>query len=216
MQEKIYSCIDCGVSSCSTRDGKNPPFCLTTPLTDAELAQLAALYQQEQERRISLAAAEVEAEHYCAYTRVEETIAFAKKMGMEKIGIAACVGLKEEARIFAQILRLNGFEAFGAVCKVGSMEKTAAFGFTPPSACPVGNVMCNPILQAKLMNEAKVDFAVVMGLCCGHDTLFYQYAEVPVTTLIVKDRVLGHNPVQALYQARAYYRKKLMEQPIEP
>ena len=34
-------------------------------------------------------------------------------------------------------------------------------------------------------------------------------AEAPVTTLIVKDRVLGHNPVAALYQADAYYRKLL-------
>lgn len=216
MLNQTYSCIDCGVSSCSTRDGKNPPFCLTTPLTEDELTQLATLYQQEENRKFSLAAAEVEAEHYCAYTRVEETIAFAKKMGFRKIGIAACIGLKEEARIFAQILRQNGFEAYGAICKVGSMEKTATFGFSPMPGCPVGNVMCNPILQAKLLNDAKVDFAVVMGLCCGHDTLFYQYAEVPVTTLVVKDRVLGHNPVQALYQARAYYRKRLMEQPIQP
>ena len=69
--------------------------------------------------------------------------------------------------------------------------------------------MCNPILQAKLLAKEKVDLNVVVGLCCGHDTLFYKYAKGPVTTLIVKDRVLGHNPVQALYQSRAYYRRLL-------
>lgn len=71
--------------------------------------------------------------------------------------------------------------------------------------------MCNPILQAMILNEAKTDLNVVIGLCVGHDSLFYKYAEGITTTLVTKDRVLGHNPVAALYQADTYYRKKLME-----
>lgn len=73
--------------------------------------------------------------------------------------------------------------------------------------------MCNPILQAKLLNKEKVDLNIIMGLCCGHDSLFIKYAKGLTTTLVVKDRVLGNNPVQALYQARAYY-KRLLEKPI--
>ena len=42
-----------------------------------------------------------------------------------------------------------------------------------------------------------------------HDSLFYKYSKAPTTTLIVKDRVLGHNPVAALYQADGYYKEKL-------
>ena len=46
-----------------------------------------------------------------------------------------------------------------------------------------------------------------MGLCIGHDTLFLKYSAVPTTVLVVKDRVLGHNPVQALYMANTIYSK---------
>lgn len=68
--------------------------------------------------------------------------------------------------------------------------------------------MCNPILQARLLNEAKTDLNVVIGLCVGHDSLFYRYSEAYVTTLVTKDRVTGHNPAAALYTARSYYKKK--------
>ena len=71
--------------------------------------------------------------------------------------------------------------------------------------------MCNPILQAKLLNEAGTDLNVVMGLCVGHDSLFYKYSDALVTTLVTKDRVLGHNPVAALYQANAYYKRLLQD-----
>ena len=46
-----------------------------------------------------------------------------------------------------------------------------------------------------------------MGLCVGHDSLFYKYAEGVVTTLITKDRVTGHNPAVVLYQLDSYYSK---------
>ena len=51
------------------------------------------------------------------------------------------------------------------------------------------------------------------GLCVGHDSLFYKYAEALTTTLITKDRVLGHNPAVALYQTASYY-KRLLEKPV--
>lgn len=44
-----------------------------------------------------------------------------------------------------------------------------------------------------------------MGLCVGHDSLFYKHAKAVTTTLVVKDRVLVHNPVMALYTAEGYY-----------
>ena len=71
----------------------------------------------------------------------------------------------------------------------------------------VGVNMCNPVLQAKLLNKAKTDLNVVVGLCVGHDSLFYKYSEALTTTAVTKDRVLGHNPVAALYTADSYYSK---------
>jgi uncharacterized metal-binding protein len=67
--------------------------------------------------------------------------------------------------------------------------------------------MCNPILQARLLNRAKTDLNVVIGLCVGHDSLFYRYSEAYVTTLVTKDRVTGHNPAAALYTSHSYYKK---------
>ena len=61
----------------------------------------------------------------------------------------------------------------------------------------------------KMLNKAKTDLNVVVGLCVGHDSLFYKYAEGLCTTLITKDRVLGHNPAAALYQVNSYYKRLL-------
>jgi uncharacterized metal-binding protein len=45
--------------------------------------------------------------------------------------------------------------------------------------------------------------------------LFIKYSAAPVTTLIVKDRVLCHNPVAALYNSKTYY-KRLLEPEEKP
>lgn len=97
-------------------------------------------------------------------------------------------------------------------CKVGSVDKTD-IGLDPKYTCKTGPVMCNPILQAKLLNKAGTQLNVVVGLCVGHDSLFYKYSKALATTLVTKDRVLAHNPVGALYQTRAYY-KRLLQQPL--
>lgn len=147
----------------------------------------------------------VEYENYCKHTRVEEIMDFAKKINAKKIGIATCVGLLKESRILADILRRHGFDVYGVACKAGTQKKTSV-GI--PECCEgVGVNMCNPILQAKLLNKAKTDLNVVVGLCVGHDSLFYKYSEALTTTAVTKDRVLGHNPVAALYTADSYYSK---------
>jgi uncharacterized metal-binding protein len=47
----------------------------------------------------------------------------------------------------------------------------------------------------------------VVGLCVGHDSLFFRHSVAPVTVLVAKDRVTGHNPVAALYTSHSYYRR---------
>ena len=37
----------------------------------------------------------------------------------------------------------------------------------------------------------------------------YKYSDALCTTLVTKDRVLGHNPAAALYQINSYYSKLL-------
>ena len=207
-----YSCVDCGVTNCNKMDKQYPEFCLTTAMDGEFLGDVIRLYDEEENKKVTLAAAGVESDYYCQMCRVEETIEFAKRIGAKKIGIATCVGLIEESRIFARILKLNGFDVYGVACKVGSVDKTD-IGLDPKYTCKTGPVMCNPILQAKLLDKAGTQLNVVVGLCVGHDSLFYKYSKALATTLVTKDRVLAHNPVGALYQTRAYY-KRLLQQPL--
>lgn len=201
------SCIDCMVGLCDEGKGNFPEFCRTTHLDGELLAEALAEYGAEENHRVAIAAADVEAEGYGIYPRAQEIVEFAKKLGCRKIGIATCVGLLREARAFARLLRHHGFEVTGVACKVGSTPKSA-IGISDED-CGVGEFICNPILQAKILNEENVDLKVVIGLCVGHDSLFYKYADGIVTTLVTKDRVTGHNPCAVLYQLDSYYSKLL-------
>lgn len=207
MENNVHSCIDCAVTNCNLQDKAYPDFCLTTHMNEEVLADAMKLYEEDENRRSMIAAGEIEHDFYGQFTRVEEIMAYARKMGFQKIGIATCVGLIAESRTLASILRYNGFEVYGIACKAG-VQKKVDVGI--PERCnSIGPNMCNPILQAKLLNEAKTELNVVMGLCVGHDSLFYKYSDALVTTLVAKDRVTGHNPVAALYGANFYFKKRM-------
>lgn len=208
-----FSCVDCHVQKCERRsDGEAagfPQFCVTPEIRGEKRDALLALYREPENAQIMKAAAEVEFEGYGQLTRVQEIMEFAHKIHARRIGIATCVGLIHESQIFAEILRRHDFEVYGIACKVGQIPKTEV-GI--PKACEaVGATMCDPILQAQQLNEAGTQLNVVVGLCVGHDSLFYKYAQAPTTTLITKDRVLGHNPAAALYTAKTYYHSKLLK-----
>ena len=123
--KQCLSCVDCGVMNCSKRTGQYPEFCPTAALTQEEIDEVTNIYLKSRiNKKVAVAAAEIEGEFYGRYTRVEEIIEFAKRIGAKKIGIATCIGLLEESRVFAKILRLNGFEVYGVSCKSGSVNKT--------------------------------------------------------------------------------------------
>lgn len=205
MADCTHSCVDCATLKCGTLEGSYPEFCLTTHTDEEVLDEAMACYEDDATRQVMLAAAEVEYEYYGKYTRVEEIAEFARLMGAKKLGIATCVGLLKESRILANLLRKKGFEVFGIACKTGTQKKTS-LGI--PEKCEaVGVNICNPILQAKLLNKAGTDLNIVVGLCVGHDSLFYKHSDALVTTAIVKDRVLGHNPAVALYTIDSFYKR---------
>lgn len=205
-EEIKHSCTDCGTQNCKFKDRTYPDFCPTSNLDDADLQWALERYDEGRNHDIMVASAEVEFEGYCQWTRVQEIMEFARKIGAKRIGIANCIGLINEARTFARILRANGFEPYAIICKVAGKEKSS-IGI--PKQCEeIGAAMCNPILQARLLNQASTDLNVVIGLCVGHDSLFYKYSDAYVTTLVTKDRVTGNNPAAALYTAGSYYKKK--------
>lgn len=201
-----HSCVDCGTQNCKYKDRTYPEFCPTANLKESDRQWALERYEDNNNKAIMIASAEVEYEGYCKWTRVQEIMEFARKIGAKRIGIANCIGLINEARIFAKILRANGFEPLSVICKVAGQRKTSV-GI--PAECEsIGAAMCNPILQARLLNEAHTDLNVVIGLCVGHDSLFYKYSDAYTTTLVTKDRVTGNNPAAALYTANSYYHKK--------
>ena len=135
---------------------------------------------------------------------------FAHQLGYGTLGIASCVGLKREAAILESVLRENGFSVVSAICKTGGVPKEH-MGLRDNEKVIYGRFepMCNPVAQAMLLDAAGSQFNIVTGLCVGHDSIFYRTSRAPVTTLVAKDRVLGHNPVAALYNHQSYYKNKL-------
>lgn len=143
-----------------------------------------------------------------AKTRLQELIEFSRRMGYKRLGMAFCGGLSGEAAVLAGILEKQGFEVVSVTCKVGGVPKET-IGVKDEEKIYVGQFepMCNPISQARILNAAKTDFNIMLGLCIGHDALFLKNIEGLTTVFAVKDRVTGHNPVAALYTSRSYYQR---------
>ena len=131
-------------------------------------------------------------------------------MGYQKLGVAFCVGLMNEAKILIPILENKGFNVISVCCKTGGIAKEE-LGVKDEEKIHPGTYepMCNPIAQAEILNKEKTDFNIIMGLCVGHDALFLKHVQALTTVFVVKDRLLAHNPVAALYQSSAYYRRLL-------
>jgi len=141
-------------------------------------------------------------------TRIVEICEFAKKMGYKRLGLAFCVGLAKEAAVVGEILIHNDFEVVSAVCKVGRVLKDEIGLMNEEKIMPgIDEAMCNPVLQARIFNDEKTEFNILLGLCVGHDSLLFKHADAYTTVLAVKDRVTGHNPLAAIYLSHSYYMK---------
>lgn len=210
----MVKCTDCGVFAC--RRGEldklqTKGFCPMQTHKEAQ-AEARKRYEDPEIRKVSQVSARVEAIGYCEWTRVQETMEFATRMGFQKLGIAYCIGLRREAKTLADIYTENGFEVVSVCCKSGSIPKEE-IGLRDDEKVRPGEdeQLCNPIGQAMVMNAEGTDLNVIVGLCVGHDSLFIKHSKALVTCLVAKDRVLAHNPVGALYNANSYYRKKLFK-----
>jgi len=159
-------------------------------------------------RALASAAARTEAAGYCKETRLQEVMGFARRLGTNRLGIAHCVGLIHEAHLVQEILEANQFEVLSVCCKVGSIPKEE-IGLEETEKIRPGQyeALCNPVGQARLLNKANTGLNIALGLCVGHDSLFFQHSIAPVTVLVAKDRVTGHNPVAAIYTSHSYYRR---------
>jgi len=204
------SCANCGTLNCYRREQTFPDFCLTKANRKLTAESKKIYTDGSPDANIARAAAEIEGEYYGRLTRVEEIVKFAEKIGAKKIGLATCIGLMAETRIFAKILKGAGLTPKAVICKVGAIDKTEIGIPEELKVCPERQEsICNPAMQAELFNRWGADLNVVIGLCVGHDTIFIRHSKAPVTYLIVKDRVLAHNPAGALYASNFYYQRLL-------
>ena len=208
----MVKCTNCGKLSCYKGELDDLPSQDFCPMVSHEdtLSRARERYKDSQIRKVSQESARVEATGYCEWSRVQETMEFANRMGITKLGIAYCVGLRREAATLAKIYTANGFEVTSVCCKTGSIPKEE-IGLRDDEKIRPGTYesVCNPVGQAMIMNEEKTGLNVIVGLCVGHDSLFIKHSDALVTCLVAKDRVLAHNPVGALYTSESYYNKKL-------
>ncbi len=233
-QKVSRSCADCSSAfakmsktHCSGAPGDRPPRPGHCPEgMHAEIIQdsVAICQNEAADGRLAMAAAKVEGLCYSRvdgndlvaahWTRVEDLVALARLMAYEKIGIATCIGLLDEAHRLSDILHAQGLQPYSVCCKAGSIDKQG-LGLAEVDKIRPGRfeAACNPIAQARICNAMNTDMNVIVGLCVGHDMLFSKHATAPVTTLVVKDRVTGHNPVAVLYGQNAYY-KRLQKVPV--
>jgi uncharacterized metal-binding protein len=226
MKPSNPNCGHCAVAEkiCRSQNGKGPRGCPTKEEKKV-LASAMKEYSHPEVREFARIASVQEGSCYIhreakpfvripAKTRIEELIEFSKRMNYKRLGMAFCSGLAREASIITDILEGHGFEMVTVACKVGGVPKEA-IQVKENEKVRIGcfESMCNPITQAKLLNKANTDFNILLGLCVGHDSLFLKYIKGLTTVLAVKDRVLGHNPLAAIYTSGTYYERLLKKKP---
>ncbi|SDZ80230.1 Uncharacterized metal-binding protein [Desulfuromusa kysingii] len=217
----LPTCAVCPVNVperiCRTEKGKAPSNCPSTRSIDIVKETLEILKDPEVMEAVRQASIQ-EGEGYgdkdkgyahirAIKPRIQETVEFAKKMKFKRICLIFCIGMRKEAQIIHEIFTVNGFETISVMCKAGAVSKEE-IGLLREQQIDPGSfeTMCNPILQALTANYHQSDLNVIFGLCVGHDALFLKYAKAYNTVLASKDRLLGHNPLAAIYQYDGYYR----------
>ena len=182
-------CASCEGHACKGEDlSQAPSFCPRLTAADALEAADEVRRSDPDVARLNEVARGVEHTGYRTWPRVQELVEFGKRMGIKRVGIAFCVGLRQETRSLVEILESHGFEVHSVACTV--------------------NGGCNPVGQALTLAAAETELNVVMGLCLGDDMLFNRFSKAPTTTLVVKDRVTCHNPAGPLFNR--YWRRTLL------
>ena len=183
------SCCDCTVHAC-IKGGELPEDCMVGLCADNAREQVLDLYLNTDVRPIMLNAMKsARMGSRNKWPRLHEVICFARGIGAKKIGIASCSTYIKEVPLLARILRDEGFEVIGTMCKMATIRRSDVK--IEDDEAKSDSIICNPIMQAEALNNAGTDMNVVVGLCVGHDMLFSKYSNAWCTTLVVRDQSLG-------------------------
>ncbi|MEI6684481.1 MAG: DUF1847 domain-containing protein [Bacteroidota bacterium] len=179
-------CIKCNTRSCRYTEP-----CQAQKFDHDELI---LTYQLPENMKIVQAAAQlVDNGRAGTLSRLQEVIEFSKSMKFQRIGIAYCYGMEIEAALVTTIFRESGFKVYPVSCTTGGFKQSEV-----NTTSNIEKVSCNPLAQAGQLNNESVDFTITVGLCLGHDILFNKHIKSYTSTLLVKDRVHNHNPVDAI------------------
>ncbi|MDO5725738.1 MAG: DUF1847 domain-containing protein [Tissierellia bacterium] len=202
-------CSYCSAWACVSDDkSKMPGFC---PMEDEAIYKKAyEITASDKYREFYKNSSEIEKDGYRMWPRVKETMELIRRMNYERVGFCFCKGLSKEARILTDIFKRNGIDLITAMCKTGGVDKSK-IGIPDSEKIKPGHFepMCNPVAQALILNKANTQLNIVMGLCVGHDALFYKFSDALCTTIVVKDRVTGNNPCVVLYGADGYFNNRI-------
>jgi uncharacterized metal-binding protein len=213
MTESEILCSYCERKRCFAGDlSQAPDFCPT--ITKLELIKGAKAKLKEPETQKMAQDVARTWKDYGKLTRVEETILYARLQGHKKLGLAFCVGLGQGGELLTNLLINEGFEVASACCMCGALSSEDVALPEEDKIMPnARQPMCNPIGQAMVLDSEGCDLNIMLGLCVGDDVLFIKHSKAPVTVLAVKDRVLAHNPLGALYTARQIYTRLNVRKP---
>lgn len=164
-------------------------------------------WSRPESRAVFEASDEVLAEGHEKWCRVKEVIEYSKRMRFRKLGLAFCVALRNEAKALQNMLEASGFDVISISCMAGGPSRDEV-GFDRISG--LGKTVCNPLMQAEVLNENGTELNIMAGLCVGHDIFFIKHSKAGVTPLVVKDRVLNHNPAAALGTGDSFFRNLLL------
>ena len=93
------NCAFCPHHKCYT-SGQN-----CTRLAHEEISE----YYTDEDKKMMRASSATESRNYLKMTRLEESVFFAKEMGVKKVGIAFCIGLPMKLIFVPSILRMKGW-----------------------------------------------------------------------------------------------------------
>ena len=65
MKKEDMSCIDCAVKNCNKMDKTYPDFCLTTHMDEEVLNEAMECYNEDENRKVTIAAADAAPFAYC-------------------------------------------------------------------------------------------------------------------------------------------------------
>jgi len=200
----MYTCANCKIYACLEKEKHGMP--KNCPMNDEKyMKEIFEEYKDPEVHRFYLATKTSRQPDTAIQTvpRLRYVIDFCKKMGYKKIGLAFCVRFWPEADMYSKIIRRFGLGVVTVSCCNCGIN-LADLGVPLPDGVEF-DAACNPMGQARLMNEQGVEYNLVMGLCVGHDSLFMKYADAMSTVVAVKDPATAHCPTKALYLYNSYY-----------